>query len=178
MDEEYIENEDETHLLINMGNGKTLGFRGDQVVKKGDVKSAGEGMKMMVRLSGGRKAFVEAPSMIFKNKDSYYPISGVADNVPGAYYRTGPKGWIDRRVMKEWIEETNALPAVRPGRIRNLFIDHCAGHKTTEEPADALMRINTELRYFPPNDTDLLQPAFSFVIQKDPGSLDEAVRGV
>ena len=36
-----------------MDNGKTLGFRGDDNVKYADVVSAGVGMTMVVRLTGG-----------------------------------------------------------------------------------------------------------------------------
>jgi hypothetical protein len=32
-DENLIENIDETHFIINMDNGRTLGFRGDTTVK-------------------------------------------------------------------------------------------------------------------------------------------------
>lgn len=48
--------------MINMENGKTLGFRGGQVVMYGDVTSTGEGTAMMVRLSGGRNEFVRSRS--------------------------------------------------------------------------------------------------------------------
>jgi hypothetical protein len=39
--ENYIENVDEMHFVMNTDNGKTLGFRGDQVVKYVDVVSGG-----------------------------------------------------------------------------------------------------------------------------------------
>jgi hypothetical protein len=39
--ENYIKNMDETHFVMNMDNGKTLGFCGDHVVKYADVVSRG-----------------------------------------------------------------------------------------------------------------------------------------
>ena len=33
LQESDVENADETHFLINMDNGRTLGFRGDEAVK-------------------------------------------------------------------------------------------------------------------------------------------------
>jgi hypothetical protein len=49
----YIENVDETHFVINMGNDKMLGLHGDQIVKYADVVSSGEAMTMVVRVIGG-----------------------------------------------------------------------------------------------------------------------------
>ena len=37
--------------------------------------------------------------IIFHNQGRNYPIKGVPDNVPGACYRTQPKGWMDRNVL-------------------------------------------------------------------------------
>ena len=60
LDECNVDNADETHFLINMDNGRTLGFRGDEHVKCADVTCGGEGMTMMVRLSGGWYDFLAA----------------------------------------------------------------------------------------------------------------------
>ena len=61
-----MENFDETHFVINMDNGRTLGFKGDTDVKYADVTSGGEAMTMVVRLN---VRGIENPFMIFKNKD-------------------------------------------------------------------------------------------------------------
>jgi hypothetical protein len=52
-DENLIENINETHFVINMGNGRTLGFRGDTTMKYADVIFSGDSMTMVVRISGG-----------------------------------------------------------------------------------------------------------------------------
>ena len=59
--EDYIENVDETYFVINVDNGRTLGFRGDQVVKYADVVSGGEAMTMVVRITRGRRATIKPP---------------------------------------------------------------------------------------------------------------------
>lgn len=69
-----------------MDNGKTLGFKGDNHVKYADVVSGGDPITMMVRLTGGPSARIEAPMLIFKNQNRLYPIRGVSDNVPGVCY--------------------------------------------------------------------------------------------
>jgi len=130
------------------------------------VTSGGEGMTMMGRISGGSASRIELPFMILKNRDCNYPIRGVPDNIPGVCYRTGPKGWIDRRVMKLWVQERRTMPLLPDGRKRILVMDHCSGHNLTEELKNALNSFKTEIRFFPPNATDLLQSADSFVIQK------------
>lgn len=103
IDENDVENADETSFAINFDNGKTLGFCGAAEVKYADVVSGGEGFTMLVRLSGGRDDKIEPSFVVFKNKDLKYPIRGVTDNVEGVEYRTGPKVWIDRAVMPQWL---------------------------------------------------------------------------
>ena len=41
MDEDSVENADETHFMINVDNGHTLGFSGDKEVKYADLRSGG-----------------------------------------------------------------------------------------------------------------------------------------
>jgi hypothetical protein len=88
-DENLIENIDETQFVVNMDNGHTLGFRGDTTVKYADVVSGGDSMTIVVRISGGRRSFIEASMFIFTNENSTYPIRGLNDNIPRVSYRTG-----------------------------------------------------------------------------------------
>lgn len=69
-----------------MDNGHTLGFKGDMEVKYADVVSGGDGMTMVVRLSGGRDAQIDPPFMVFTNRNRSCPIKGVPDTVPGVAY--------------------------------------------------------------------------------------------
>ena len=48
-----MENVDETHFVVNLDNGRILGFRGDTIVKYDEVVSGGESMTMVIRISGG-----------------------------------------------------------------------------------------------------------------------------
>ena len=68
LDEDLVENADETHFVFNMDNGRTVGMRGDEHVKYADVASGDEGITMMVRITGGRNARVEAPMLVSKFK--------------------------------------------------------------------------------------------------------------
>jgi hypothetical protein len=72
--ENYMENVDETHFLINIDNGKTLGFRGDQAMKYSDVVSSGEAMTMVMRVTGGVRGKIIAPMIVFMNAAGAYPI--------------------------------------------------------------------------------------------------------
>ena len=51
LNEDLIENVDETHFIINMDNGKTLEFKRDDIVKYVDVVFSGLGITQVVRLS-------------------------------------------------------------------------------------------------------------------------------
>lgn len=59
VDENDVGNADETHLIINVENGRTLGFAGMSDMKYADVVSGGEGVTMLLRLSDGRDARIE-----------------------------------------------------------------------------------------------------------------------
>jgi hypothetical protein len=101
-DENLIENIDETHFVVNVDNGRTLGFRGNTTVKYADVVSSGYSMTMVVRISRGRRSLIEAPMFIFTNGNSTYPIRGLNDNIPGVPYRTGLKGWMDQALFPKF----------------------------------------------------------------------------
>lgn len=60
---------------------------------------------MIVFIAGGTNARRETPMLIFKNADKNYPIRGLYGNIPGLTYRTGPKAWVERRVLLEWVQE-------------------------------------------------------------------------
>lgn len=102
IDDNYVENADETHVLVNVDNGRTLVFAGDAEIKYADVVSRGEAMTMVVRISGWRDALLEAPFMVFQNKSRSYPIRKVPVKIDGASCRSGPKGWMDRKVFADW----------------------------------------------------------------------------
>ena len=104
--------------------------------------------------------------MIFKNKDRNYPIKRVPDNVPGTAYRTGPKGWMDNIVMKQWLCEPHVIKKLPNNRMRHLFVDNCSGHNLHEEIVAYAKDIMTTINFFFPNATDLIQPCDSFIIQK------------
>ncbi len=138
LNEEHVANMDETHFIINVDNGRTLGFKGDEEVKYSDVSSGGEGMTMVLKLTGGVGSMLLPPMIIFTNANYSYPIRGLADNVIGATYRSGPKGFMDRRIFREWLEET----ACNPRRCEEevIFLDNYGGHNETPEIGGALQR--------------------------------------
>ena len=104
--------------------------------------------------------------MVFQNDDRRYPISGVPDDIDGVSYRSSPEGWMERTLFPDYLIEKKVMKPLRHGRRRILFIDNCGGHCITPNVEQALSAVNTEIRFFPPNATDLIQAADSFVIQK------------
>ena len=64
-DLDLVGNMDETHFIVNIANGRMLGFRGDENVKYADVVSGGENMILMVRNTGGVYIFTD----LFSNDD-------------------------------------------------------------------------------------------------------------
>ena len=93
LNEDLLCNMDENHFVINCDNGPTLNFCGDTEVRYGDVVSCDYGMTMMVYITGISRARIDAPMMIFQDTRRSYHINDIPDDVPGASYRSGPKGW-------------------------------------------------------------------------------------
>lgn len=71
LDEECIENVDETHFVFNMDNAKTLGFKGEDDVRYADFIPSGALMTMMVLLTGGKNTAIQTPMIVFTNKGGH-----------------------------------------------------------------------------------------------------------
>lgn len=90
----------------------------------------------------------------------------MSDQVLGVPYRSGPKAWMDSRVYGDWLRRNREIGKLPQGRKRFLYVYNVVSHVINEETKAALKRINTEIRFFPPNGTDSVQPSDSFIIQK------------
>jgi hypothetical protein len=119
-----MENVDEIHFLINIDNGKALGFRGDLVVKYSDVVLGGEAMTMVVRVTGGVRGKIMAPMIIFTNATAAYPIQGVRDNVPGVTYRSSPRGWMNMGIFAEYFADPIAYEGDQYGHRKQVWVDN------------------------------------------------------
>ena len=69
LDENLVENIDQIHFIINMDNGKSLGFIGDDSVKYADVVSGGDGVTMIVRITGRGKRFIGSSVHDFQRQE-------------------------------------------------------------------------------------------------------------
>lgn len=82
-DEDMLENLGKTHFVFNMDNGKNLTFVKCREVKYAVLSLGGEAVTMVVRINGGKNAFMQPPFIVFQNKSRKYPIGGVANDVSG-----------------------------------------------------------------------------------------------
>ena len=165
-DENFMENVEETHFVVNLDNDRTLGFRGDTTVKYAEVVSGGESMTMVIRISGGRRSMIKAPMLIFTNSSSNYPIRGLEDNIVGVCYRTRPKGWMDQALFVEFFADPRAFQADIHGRQKLVWVDNCTGHNITPRLTAVLEVRHTTLKYLLPYSTHLCQPVDTFIISK------------
>ena len=165
-DENMMENIDETHFVLNCDNGRTLGFRGDDVDKYADVVRGGEFLTLVVRISGGWRSAIEDPMLIFTNVERDYPMRGLPDNVPGVTYRTSPKGWMDQTLFPQYFEEPRAFQSDVHGRTKVVWCDNCTGHSETPQLKATLASKRIMLRYLPPSTTHLCQPTNTYIISK------------
>jgi DDE superfamily endonuclease len=164
--DDMVFNMDETHFVINMDDGKTLDFKGAETVKYNDVVSGGEGMTLVVKLRGGFGACIETPMIVFQNQKCSYPIRSLPDDVPGVTYRSGPCGWMDRRVFVEWLKENRCVKRDPYDREQYIFMDNASGHKPVDGVDAVLAEKRVSIEFLPSNSTDLCQPADATIIQK------------
>ena len=127
MDENYICIADEMHFLIELDNHRTLESCGDSEAKYYDVVSGSEGMTMMVSISGGTDAIIEAPFLIFHNAIECILNNGFLTISPCFRTVLGPKvGWIESSSPVSLREKFVWL--LPHGRKHILFVDICSRH--------------------------------------------------
>nr|PNR52749.1 hypothetical protein PHYPA_009124 [Physcomitrium patens] len=145
--EDFGENVDETHFVVNMDNGKTLGFRGDDSVKNTNVVSGGQGMTMIVHLSREVRASIEVLMLVFGNAKCACEIRGIRDDVPGIAYRTAKIGFVTRAVWNDWLnEERCQVTPLQESSTRTIFVDNLMGHDDIEASFTSLHRLNASLQ--------------------------------
>lgn len=166
LNENLIEKSDETQLVINMDNSKTLDYIGDEPISYVDVASGGDPMTLMVRLTGGPRAAIKSLFLICKSTAIYYRIRGFPDSIPGVSYISSPKAWAGSKVWSEWLSEPRSMPAQLGDRKRTLFLDYCSSEIEDESIQEHLSMIKVMLRNFLANTTESTQPSNSFIIQK------------
>ncbi|POM60316.1 LOW QUALITY PROTEIN: hypothetical protein PHPALM_30834 [Phytophthora palmivora] len=161
-----VGNIDKTHFVVDFDNDKTLGFSDDETVKYADAVSGGEGMTVVVRLSGGPSVRIHSPLMIFVNSKGNYPIHGVPDKTPSVCYRSTKKGWMTQKLFRECLKEKRAMHGDVHVRKKIIYLDNCSGHLEAEECRTELDAINSDLTFFSPNATDICQSGDAFVESK------------
>ena len=94
-----MENFDETHIVVDMDNGRVKDFQGSNRVSYLDVVSGRDCFIARMRISSGQNARIEKPLVTFQNPNGNYPISGIPDNVEEITYRSSPKGWMTAQMF-------------------------------------------------------------------------------
>ena len=51
LNEDFVENMDETHFVVNMDDKRTLAFKGFDVIIYADIVSGGDGMTLVMRIT-------------------------------------------------------------------------------------------------------------------------------
>lgn len=88
-----------------MDTGEGLGLKSKDKIKRADVVSGGNGMKIVVRISDRRESIIQPAFMFFQNQHRAYSTKKVPNDVPGVLYRTDPKERMATTVMSEWLCE-------------------------------------------------------------------------
>jgi hypothetical protein len=158
-------NVDETHFIMDMRKGNIFVSKGEKDVKLMDIVSGSEGFTVVMTLKGGMDAKIMNLFVIFKNKDSSYPISNVPDNVPHVTYRSNPTAFMNKKLFETFLGESRIWGADDPnGKVKHVWADNVASHNGSIGASGG--RKNIEKRSLPANTTHLCQPCDQFVIAK------------
>jgi hypothetical protein len=114
LDKATVENGDETHVTINMDNGRCLAAIGDDNVTHADVVSGEPGMTHFVRLSGGATSVIMQGFVIFQSAGDY-PLEESRITFLVSRIELAP----DCKVMAEYLEKSE--PFGRWRKKRNGF---------------------------------------------------------
>lgn len=154
LDKIGIFNSDETDLIVDINDGRTLAMKGENVVKFGDVVSGDVVMNIMV-MQGVAPGY----ALIFqwwcsKMKKCSHPIQGVPDDVPGVFTVVDRNyGWI---LMYLWSGLVKRI--MNPFYYSNqriLVVENASGHDITDKAQSALHSTRTEQNCFKKYGTDL-----------------------
>ena len=166
LDENMVDNLDETHFIFNMDSHKRLGFCGSNKVKYADKFSRCDDFSLVLRLRDDIDAKLMHLFLIFENRNRNYRMVNLPDNIDGVSFRTQPLAWIDNTVFEQWLHEPCTINRDAENRTRHLFMDNCSGHKQTQNVTSASFSINTEIKFLLCNATHLCQPLDAFIIRK------------
>ncbi|KAL0217605.1 hypothetical protein RCL1_008186 [Eukaryota sp. TZLM3-RCL] len=81
IEDDQMENFDETLLILNADTGRNLAHRGSHHIKYLDVVSGTIGFTMVIRLTGGRTGRIAPTMIIFKGSTEGAQIRGLQDDV-------------------------------------------------------------------------------------------------
>ena len=121
-DENLMENVDETHFVVNLDNGHTLGFKRDTTMKYAEVVSGENSMIIVIKNFGGQRSMMKIPMLIFTNPSSNYPIPGLEDNILRICYRTSPKDWMDQFLIPKFFAELMSFQAEMYGGTKIIWL--------------------------------------------------------
>ena len=107
-------------------------------------------MTLVVRISWGHHSTIEAPMIIFTNKNRSYPIRGSIENVLGVTYRYGPKGWIDKYILPEFFLDPRAYQSDPHGQQKIVWLYNCSNHTMIPKLEAILTSKSIKLCYLPP----------------------------
>lgn len=103
--------------------------------------------------------------MVFKIANRSYQIRNLQDSVPGVMYWFSARARMDTDLFWQLVDEPRIFKPFTHRRIPILFLDSCTSHALSASLSQSLAPSRVELQIFPELATDLVQPAFFFVMQ-------------
>lgn len=146
-----IYNADETGLFYEMLPSTTLDFRGQRCHGGKHSKK-----RVTVLLCANMDGSDKRPPLVIGK--SAKPRCFKGNRGLPVKYVANKKAWITRSIFTEWVVAFDC-DMKRQGRKVCLLLDNCSAHRI-----DDVVLTNTEVKYFPPNCTSLIQPLDQGVI--------------
>lgn len=146
-----IYNADETGLFYEMLPSTTLDLRGQRCHGGKHSKK-----RVTVLLCANMEGTDKRPPLVIGKSAKPRCFKG-SRGLPVKYV-ANKKAWITRSIFTEWVVAFDR-DMKRQGRKVCLLLDNCSAHRI-----DDVVLTNTDVKYFPPNCTSLIQPLDQGVI--------------
>ena len=96
LDDNLIFNLDETHLILDTDDGRSIGILGDKSVNYVELCGRSEGFSVFPVVRARVHACIESVFVVIRHVNESHPILGVPDDMERVSYRSGKGSWIDR----------------------------------------------------------------------------------
>lgn len=111
-----------------------------------EVVIAGEGMTLVLRMSGGNNSQIPVPFFVFKNQQRNYPIIVTPDTATGVYLEHSH----GHECFNQWLDDLTAIDSLPKDLELNLLVGNTSDHNSTPKLSTSLVKYERVFESYQP----------------------------